>query len=385
MSLLNNHIHFNFFKNKEFNHFYLSIFIMTFWEGMISIFVPIYFFNLWYEIHQIIFFYFLNSFFYIGLTYIWAKIIAKIGEKHAMLASVPFAILYYLWLILVKTHPALFYILPLILATKLVLYNLSYHLNYINHSDRKKRGSELAILWIITLISTAAAPYIWSIIANINFTILFIISSGLIVIGTLPLLKTKEKYEKISFTFKSLFKTMKSSQNKWNIISFSGYATESIIWRTIRPIFIITIIWSLNKTWLIISASMFVSLISFYFIWKLTDKANKIKLLKIGTILYFFAWIGRIFANTAYKVLFIDSYKNLSEKVLHIPRSAHSYDLAKRSDYFEFIVSREIVFNIMRIVIFPILMIIFWIDFHPFLISFLIASIFSLGYVFIKE
>jgi len=130
---------------------------------------------------------------------------------------------------------------------------------------------------------------------------------------------------------------------------------------------------------------MLLSLLVFYFIGKLTDKVNKVRLLKIGTFLYFFAWVGRIFANSAYKVLLIDSYKNLSEKILHLPWSAHSYDLAKRSNYFEFIVSREITFNFIRILIFPILIFIFWMDFYPFIISFSIAGFSSLGYIFINK
>ncbi len=385
MSLLNNAIHLKFFKNKEMNHFYWAVFIMAFSESLINIFVPIYLFNLGFKIHQILFFYFLVSLYFVIFSYSGAKITARIGEKHSILISTPFLILYYLGLIFINSNNFLIFILPLLLALRMILFNYGYHLNFINHSEKSKRGKELALFGIVILLATVSAPYIGSILANINFAILFIVSSILIILGTMPLFFSKDTYEKIDFSLSSLFEKIVSKENRGNFISFSGYAIESIIGRTIWPIFLIILIGTINKTGLIISVSMLVSLIAFNFVGKLTDKIDKIKLLKVGTILYFFAWIGRIFANTSYKVLFIDSYKNLSETILHLPWSAHSYDLAKRKKYFEFIVSREIIFNLARIIIFPILILIFWLDFYPFIISFIIAGIFSIGYIFIEK
>ncbi len=268
----------------------------------------------------------------------------------------------------------------------MILFNYGYHLNYLNSSKKNERGKELALIGIITLIATAIAPYLGSIIAtNINFAILFIISSIIILLGTLPLFFSKDKYEKINFTTTTLFEKIFSKNNRGNFISFSSYAVESIIGRILWPIFIIIILGTIAKTGLIVSLSMLISLISFYFIGKLTDRINKIKLLIIGTLLYFLGWLARIFAKSSYKILLIDSYKNLSEKILYLPWSAHSYDLAKQDNYYEFIVAREIIYNLIRIIILPLLIFLFWFNYHPFIISFIIASIFSLGYVFIKK
>jgi len=385
MSLLNNTIHFKFFKDKEMNHFYWSVFIMTFGASLINIFVPIYLYNLGFKIPKILFFYFLVSLYFLIFSYFGAKVTAKIGEKHSILLSTPFLIIYYIGLIFIHSQHILLFILPLLLSLRMILFNYGYHLNFINHSEKTKRGKELALFGIVILLATIFAPYLGGLLAGINFTILFIISSSLILIGTIPLFLSKDKYEKIDFSIDSLLQKIKSKENRGNFISFSGYAVESIIGKTLWPIFLIIIIGTINKTGLIISISMLVSLLAFHYIGKLTDKINKIKLLKIGTILYFFAWVARIFADTTFKVFFIDSYKNLSEKILHLPWSAQSYDLAKRKDYFEFIVSREIIFNLIRTIIIPILILVFWINFHPFIISFIIASIFSMGYGFINK
>jgi len=385
MSLFGNNSHLKFLKNKEFNKLYSSVFIMTFGESLINIFVPIYLFGLWYPVYQIIFFYFLVSLYFVILAHFGAKIVSKVGEKHSILISSPFLVLFYLGLMYVNISLVLFFILPLFLSLRMILFNFGYHLNYINHSEKRRRWKELAILWILTLIATVVAPYLGSLIASINFMFVFVLSSVLIVLGTFPLLFSQDRFEKISFTANWLFKKIFSKKNRGNFISFSGYAVESMIGRIVWPLFLILIVGTINKTWLLISASMFFSLFALHFVGKLTDKINKTKLLKIWTVLYVWAWIGRVFASTVYQVFFVDSYKNISEKVLYLPWSAQSYDLAQRDNYFEFIVSMEITFNFIRILVFPFLIFIFWIDFYPFVVSFVLASFASLGYVFIDK
>lgn len=377
--------HHNFFKNKELNHFYLAIAIMIFGESLINIFVPIYLYQAGFSVSSIITFYFLLSFSFVIFSYLGAKIVARIGVKHSILFSTPFIIFYYLGLSELNSFNWLFFILPVLLSLRMIFYNYGYHLNYIIHSNRKKRGRELSFIGIITIIMTIIAPLLGGLLAAYSFKALFILGASLVVLGTLPLFITQENYETIEFTSKDLFKKIIGKKQRGNLISFSGYAIESVIGRVIWPVFLIIILRTTSRTGLIVTASMLLSMVVFYMIGKFTDKYDKIKLLKIGTLLYFFGWVGRIFASSSFRILLIDSYKNVSEKILHIPWEAHSYDLAAKENYFRFIVSREIIFNLSRIIVMPILILVFWLNFYPFIISFIIASGFSLGYLFINK
>ncbi len=385
MYLENKILSLKFFRNKEFNQLYLSIFVMTFGESLINIFVPIYLFNLGMKVYEILFFYFFVSLYFLFFFYLGAKIVSRVGERHAILLSAPFLVLYYLGLEYIETHSVLFYILPLFLALRMILFNYGHHLLFVNHSEKTKRGRELAFFGVLVLVATTLGPYIGGYFADINFTNVFLASSFLIIIGTTPLFFAKEKYEKIIFTPEKIMKKIFHKKNRGNLISFSGYAMESIIERTVWPIFIIIVVGSVYQTGFLISASMFVSLLVYYFIGKITDESDKIRLLEIGNILYCLGWLGRIFANTSFKIFFVNSYKNIAGKILRIPWSAHSYDLAKEEDCFEFIVSREVVFNLVRVLFLPAMILIFWIDFYPFFVSFVVASIFSLGYMFISR
>ena len=381
----NHHHHFSFFKNKELNHFYLAIAIMTFGELMISLFVPIYLYELGYAVHNIIFFYFLMSLGFLIFSYVGAKVVSKVGIKHSILLSAPFLIAYFIGLNFLPDYKWLFFILPIIASFRFILYNYGYHLNYICHSDRKSRGREISFIGAIVMIIYILAPLTGGIIASQSFTLLYFIGAGLLVLGTIPLFLTKEEYEKLKFTKKGLLKKIFSKRKKGELISYSGYAIESIINVVIWPIFLITILLTVDKTGMMVTFSMIAGLVAFYFIGKMTDKFNKVKIFRYATGFYAISWIFRIFANSQLRILFIDSYKNFSQIILHVPFWAHSCDLAVKENYFAFIVRREIIFRLCRIIIMPILMLIFFINYHPFTISFIIAAVFSVGYAALEK
>ena len=385
MSHYSLHLIHKFLKEKEINQIYISIFIMTFAESMICIFVPIYFFTLGFSIPKIIFFYFLVSLFFVMLSVFGANVVSKIGVKHSILLSTPFHILYFIGLRFVPNLDILFYILPVLLSSKMILYNFGFHLNYIEHSDRNKRGKEVSFLGMLTTGATVLSPLIAGfIIGFFNFGVLFVLGSALLLAGALPLFFTKDSYEKVKIHTKTMYGYLLNKKNIPNMLSFAGYAIESIIGRVIWPIFLIILLLTTEKVGTIVTLSLALSILLFYYLGRYTDKHSKTRLIRIGTMLYFFGWIGRIFANTSFKVLLVDSYKNLSEKVLHIPWSAKSYDLAAKENYFMFIVAREIVFNLSRIIMWPCVALLFYIGFYPFIISFVVASSFTLLYAFMK-
>ena len=75
----------------------------------------------------------------------------------------------------------------------------------------------------------------------------------------------------------------------------------------------------------------------------------------------------------------------MSEKILHIPWLAKCYDLAKQKDYPAFLVFQHFVYNSTRVLIIPFLVVIFYFDYYPFILSFILAAIGSLGYAQINR
>lgn len=370
-----------FFHNKELNNFFIAVAIFAFGEGLISIFVPIYLFQIDYSIYAIIFFYFLASFSFILLSYWGAKIVARVGAKHAILISLPFFLAFYLGLRFIQWHWLLFFLLPVVYALARIFYNYGHHLNFLTHSERQRRGREISFFGAMTSVIYMSAPFFGGLIIYwFGYSYLYLIASIVLCFVAIPLLLHRDRHEKIKFGWRDLVNDIFDKKKRSLFVSFSGYAVESTIGGVIWPIFLITILITTLKTGLIVMLTMVISLLVYYFIGRICDDYDKGKLLKIGTVLYGLSWIARMFVSGAVSVFFVDTYKNIAEKVLHVPWSVRSYDLAERTDYFRFIVSREIIFCFSRLLVKPILMLIFYLNFYPFLLSFAIAAVFCVGY-----
>jgi MFS family permease len=378
-----NHVHlFQFFHNKELNNFFIAVAIFAFGEGLISIFVPIYLYQMGYSIYAIIFFYFLSSLSFVLLSYWGAKIVSTAGAKHAILISLPFFLLFYLGLRFIQWHWSLFFVLPVIYTFARIFNNYGHHLNFITHSERQKRGREISFFGAATSLMYMSAPFFGGlIIYKFGYPYLYLIASIVLCLVAIPLLLHRDRHEKIQFSWRDLVGDIFYKKKRPLFISFSAYAVESTIGGVIWPIFLILILTTTFKTGLIVMLTMLVSLLVYYFIGRLCDEYDRGKLLKIGTALYGLSWIARMFVGGAVSIFIVDTYKNIAEKVLHVPWSAKSYDLAERTDYFRFIVSREIIFCYSRLLVKPILILIFYLNFYPFLLSFALAAIFCLGYV----
>ena len=266
-----------------------------------------------------------------------------------MLLSAPFAILSYVGLIFIKDYNILFFILPVFMAIDKILYFISYHLIFIKNSHKNKRGGEIAMLGMFAIAAGIISPYLDGVLANLNLSILFIISSIIILISTSPLFFTKDTFEPISFSLKKMISDTFKKENRINLISFSAYGVERFVSYVIWPIFIIILAKNLEKkTELIVSITTAISLPTYYSIGKIADKMDKIKPLRISSCIYAVILMLRVFVGSIYGLIFADSLKKISQKTVTLPWEAHIYELAERGNYFEFILIKENIFNISR-------------------------------------
>jgi MFS family permease len=375
------HLTHHFLKNKEMNAVYASYAIFQFALGIISLFVPIYLYEKGFSVVWILFYFFLVSGYFLIFSYFGIKIVSKIGVKHSMLLAVPLNILYFFGLTLILQFPVLFVVLPLVKAMEMQIYNYGFHLNFVEHSDRKKEGKEVALIQLGALLASGLAPLFGGLIIKFySFPVLFFIGSVLLFASMIPLFMTKDSWEEISFSKKDLLAGMFKKENRGMLLNFGGYAIESWIGFILWPIFLFVLFNNTESVGLVASLSMVLTILTFYLVGKRTDKEDKEKLLKRGSLFYFAGWVARLFAFNFTSVFFIDTYKNLSMKFIQIPWTAYFYEEAKKRNYFYFIVERELVFHLARIAIMPILMVIFYVNFFPYHIAFAIAATASLFY-----
>ena len=375
------HRHHQFFCNKEMNEIYISVFLMNLAESMIGIFVPIYLYSLHYSIVSILLFFFIGHVGNVVFSLPIARIVSKIGAKHAILISTPFIIAYYFGLQILPHHSLLFFILPLGITFRSLFYNFGFDLNFIDHLDKKSIGRELSLLGILSIIATVLSPLVAGlVIAYYGYGLIFILGGIILTVSCLPLFVSRDGHPAVNFSGKNIISLLSARQHASMVLSFTGYAIESSIGRNIWPIFLIIIFAATEKVGYVVAASAFITVVVIALAGQLTDRYNPKKLLRFGTMLYFFAWLGCLFADTATKVFFINSYKSVSERFLHLPWASMFYKIVNRDSYFRLVVARDMVYNASRVLVLPFIMLIFAIDFYPFIISFGVAAIFTLLY-----
>lgn len=375
------HQHHHFFRHKEINGIYLSVFLMHLADGMISIFIPIYLYSLHYSLLQIILFCSLGNIFSVMVSWPSIKIIGRIGAKHSMLFSTPFLIAYYIGLHALPSHPYLFFILPLIIAIRSSFYNYSFGWNFVTHTDKKKIGSKISILEMFVLFASILSPLVAGlIIAQFGYKILFGFGSILLLLSVAPLLYSKEIYQKVDFKISDVLATIFNKKQRGLNLSFVGYAIESNIGRIIWPLFLIIMLSTVEKVGYVVALSTLLTVIIIAVTGKLADNLKSKKLLRLGTAFYFFGWLGSAFADSSLAALFADSYRRLAWRFVSIPWQATFYRQASIKKYLLAELARDLVFNGSRLLFLPALLLIFYINFYPFTVAFFLASLFVLLY-----
>ncbi|NTU98466.1 MFS transporter [Candidatus Falkowbacteria bacterium] len=381
-----NHHLASFLQNKEMNEIYLSYGIMNFAIGLISVFIPIYLYDSGYSIPWVMLFYVLLPLYFVIFAYTGARIVARIGIKRSLLVSIILTIALFAGMRKVDTYPWLFWFLPLVYALKAMFYNYSFTLNFIQHSDRKHRGKQVSALQASALIASILSPFLGGVmITMFSFKLVFVIASVLMLASLVPLMFFKETYEKVTFGKGNLYKELFYKKNRPMVYSFTGFAVEEWIGYVIWPIFLSVVLGGVKAVGIVSSLSIGLTFVVIYFVGKITDKKDKREMIRLATVFYFFGLAGRIFADNFVSVLFVDTYKRITGQVLHIPWTSYTYDLAAKSDYFKFIVQREIIFDLSRVIVIPFIILIFVINFHPFAISFILAALFSLLYAALSK
>src|SRR3989344_312327 len=373
--------------NKELIQFYIYRAITGISLSLITLFVPIYLYQLGFSLGKIILFFFFIALYFFVLILFTPIVVTKFGIRHSMLFSVSPLILYYLGLNYIQTYPILFFILPFFIALSDSLLWIGYHIYFLKYSKKDERGKQLSLNYIITLLTSVLGPLFGALLITIlGYGLTYTIGAGLVFLSIIPLFLSKEFKRKPNFSHKDLFNYLLNKKNVNLNLSFVGYSVDSEINRVLWPIFIFIILQGVLHVGFIVSLTTFVSIVIIFIMGRLTDIKNKKSLIKIGAILNSLAWFFRIFVNTKLKIFLVDTFKTSSFYILRIPWEPYAYDLSKRRNYFEYFVAREMVFKGVRLIVFPLVILIFYLlpIKTAFISIFVISGLVSLLYTKIK-
>src|SRR3989338_3687399 len=289
--------HFHFFGNREVNSLALTLALFHFGEGLLNVFVPIYFWTLGFPLWKIIFFFFLNSLFFVILTPAILRFIVGLSDKIMMFLSVPFLAVYYLGLNYIVVLPWLFYVLPAFLALNMLFFNVGYNMDLAKSADEGDVGKEVGQRYMIGSLVQFSAPFIGgTLIALTGFGHTFVLGITVLFLAFIPLFFFPQRKLLGNLNNKSIWGFLRGAEMKNFNISAVGYATETMVDRLVWPLFIFLTVGSVQNFGGVISLGWLLSGLVTFLVGYLSDSGRRKKVLRIMTNIFSLSWVFRAFA-----------------------------------------------------------------------------------------
>lgn len=338
-------------------------------------------------------------FWYIGVygiripMFIWAaKIYSKIGLGKSMMIGVLAYAVFYLSIYLLDIGLAVnpYALLGLTLIGWVInsaFFWSPYHVDMAKLTDKKKRGSELGILYSAQKLVGVVAPVLSGfLVARYSYQASFLIGCILVLISLFPLKFVPQTDVEYEFGFFETFKEMFGKDFRPMTLSFMSYGAENIVGVLFWPLFLFTVFdGSYMDVGAFSTGIVLVGIVLQIIVGKALDKTSKEKILKWGTELYALGWIVKAFVSTVTSVFAASTFHKFGGIVMGTSRSALMYEQAADAGHYvdEYSVIREMAMNTGRVLTLIVLLGVTAV--YSIQTSFIVAAIATLGIALLSK
>lgn len=345
------HIHHTlvkYFRHKELDELYLSVFLKSFASSLISIFVPIYLLLSGFGIRDVALYYIV---YYASVTFLvpfCMLINSKIGIKKTMAVGTFILIIFYFMLGYVdKGLPYPFAAMTFAIAV--AFYYPAFHIEFTRAVVRKQEGTETSVLKIIAILCATFAPLIGSLfIAKISFGFLFILVSVLLFISAMPLFFTPDYYVKFS---RISIRSIVHSDSKRKAIAYQSDGALNIVSGIFWPVFIFLTVKNIVSLGFIVSLTSLLLIVMIFRLGKLSDRSTK-KTLRLGVYTHASSWIIRLVLLSPFGLFLSNLFSSMTSSAIEIPFNKIIYEKAERAkDIANYFIFREFNLEFGRLVI----------------------------------
>jgi len=381
------HVHHFQFFNRELTELYASVAIKGFAVGLIGIFEPIYlylFFGA--SLSKLFIYYGVVALLFALAVPLGAKLVAKIGIKHAMLTSVPFALLYFLGLWQIEALGMWFPVLILLSVLYKISFWPAFHTDFTRFADRGRQGRQLSYRFVAGILSGAISPAIGGLIlAAYGFPALFILVLILLFVSAGVLFFTPDVRESYHDSFEKTYQDMGARENRGKVLAFLGEGAESTIYLLIWPLFLFLIHLSFGVMGMVVSGAMLIGALFLIYLGRVVDSKGGAKVLRLGAVLNALTWPLKIFVVSPWTAFFAHTLHQFTRTTALLPLGALFYGWAgeRAETRGRRVVLREMALNTSRsIMLFLSAGIFYFVEPMYLRYYFLVAGVLSLGFMF---
>lgn len=346
------HFHIHAFRNKEIDSLYITLALLGFASGLVSVFVPVYLLNIDYEIWEIILFYCLKSAFHVVLLFMLVPLLRHMSDKVMMVVGILFLALYLFGLSYMAEIPALFYLLPIAHPFYMIFFWFGYHVDFAAASDDEHVGEEVGTSLMLTTLAKFAAPVIGGfIIGFFGFGSGFIASVIIILLSLIPLLRLPSRTADPKLSMRKIISSSFSDNRSYRLSSL-GYANEKMVEIIIWPLFIFLVVGSIEQLGGIISFGLLVGGLTTYIAGRYFDGGKGGSIVFFGSFGIAGIWFLRVMILQPIMVVFTQVFYFIVHSAMLSAWTGQYYQLAEKAESLStFIVSQEFIYNASRVVV----------------------------------
>jgi len=344
------HTHYKFFhlphhKSQPLTVLTIAANLRSFLFAFFSLFLPIVIFQNYLYLGQqkalivTLLFFVLLTLVYLLSTIPTTFLASKFGLKFTFLLAQIFLLIFFL---LLTKKMIFFAFITFGFAASLWWY--SYHLFFIEVSDKKQLGRQIGAVETVSVLSGVLAPFFGGLILESGGSSVFFLTGFILTLASLSVIFFLTPPTKIvSVSLEENFHEM--VKRKKDMIAFFGAGGEETIYTIAWPIILYLIFKNILTIAKISTLIMLIAALVYYISGLIVDKLNKDKLERIGVWAVFLSWIGKAFFQNPIALTFFDTIHKVLGCFFVVPLTAIAYDHAKheREKYIAF---REISYRI---------------------------------------
>ncbi len=284
------HHQYIYLKHKELNELYISVFIKSLADSLISIFTPIFFFSLGFSISKIALF---NIIGYLSISLflpLGIYLDHKLGIKKTLSIGTVLSMLYYFALTKLKTEVP-FEFLAIFWGLGIAIYYAGFNIELSQTIRKNTEGKSLSLFQVLSIIAGILGPVAGSLLIHFkSYNSLFLIAGLIYLLSVLPLFKTKDyKIDKQEINLE----TLKVADNKRKAFSYRILGGIGVISAILWPIFIYSNYKNIVTLGVIVSVTSLLLALLIFQEGRIIDSSHK-RSFKYGILSHSPTWFLRL-------------------------------------------------------------------------------------------
>jgi DHA1 family multidrug resistance protein-like MFS transporter len=313
----------------ELSELYTSMMFRSLAMSLVGIFIPIYLYTLDYPVWQIFLFYAVMFAVWSLICYPVARLIAKVGPKHTMLASYVSQVISMLLLVSQDELRWPLAVIAAALAVSNCMFFSAFHVDFSKVKHKEHGGKELGWMMSMEKVGAVAGPLIGGLVALwFGPQYIFIAAIALLFVGIFPLFLTREP---TATNQKLNFKDLHIKDIKSDLIAVQFFHIENAITINAWPLFLGIYIFSDSpyiKLGSIVSISVLISLVAARAIGRTIDRRKGRPLLRYSAVFNAALHLFRPFANSYPYALGVNLLNEAVTPAYRMPFFKGLYDAA---------------------------------------------------------